>query len=118
MQEHNDAPLICASKAPVVPSGKELLGAGVGTFESQDIHSVTQPQSEQISTLLSKLDKGETEAGSCTPQPLVSLGSGLPAIPKKQAIKILANEYIDFAELPPAKGKDAQFHSHWRGKSL
>ena len=82
-----------------------LPGAGVGTFDLHDNHSVTPPQSEQLSTLLGKLEKGETEGGSGTPQPLVSLGSGLPAVPKKLVTKILANEYVDFAELPPAKGK-------------
>ena len=38
--------------------------------------------------------------------PLVSLGLGLPAIPAKLLQKIKANHYIDFAELPPAKGKN------------
>ena len=33
------------------------------------------------------------------------MGSGLAAIPKKLVAKILVKEYIDFAELPPAKGK-------------
>ena len=32
-------------------------------------------------------------------------GEGLPSLPKKYVEKILAGEYIDFAELPPAKGK-------------
>ena len=30
---------------------------------------------------------------------------GLPAITKKLLQKIRANEYLDFGELPPAKGK-------------
>jgi hypothetical protein len=41
--------------------------------------------------------------GSC--QPLVSIGTGLPALPKKIVEKIRASEYVDFSELPPAKGK-------------
>ena len=36
---------------------------------------------------------------------MVSLGHGLPPLPKKLADAILASEYIDFADLPPAKGK-------------
>lgn len=81
------------------------MGAGIGTFESEENLPTIQPHSEQIGKLLSKLDKSEAEAGSSVPQPLVSLGSGLPAITKKLLTKILANEYVDFAELPPAKGK-------------
>ena len=37
--------------------------------------------------------------------PLVPTGLGLPALPKKLVARIWANEYIDFSELPPAKGK-------------
>ena len=35
-----------------------------------------------------------------------SMGSGLEVLPKKLVERIRANEYIDFTELPPAKGKD------------
>ena len=45
--------------------------------------------------------EGSTDAA----QPMICLGSGLPALPKKLVAKILANEYIDFSELPPGKGK-------------
>ena len=33
------------------------------------------------------------------------LGMGLPLLPKKLVDKILAGEYVDFAELPPARVK-------------
>ena len=36
---------------------------------------------------------------------MVMLGVGLPALPKKLVDKIEAGEYIDFTELPPARGK-------------
>ncbi len=36
---------------------------------------------------------------------MVSLGAGLPPISKKLMERMQANEYIDFSELPPAKGK-------------
>ena len=45
------------------------------------------------------------ESSADTAQPMISLGSGLPALSKKMVAKILANEYVDFSELPPAKGK-------------
>lgn len=38
-------------------------------------------------------------------QGLVAVGAGLAALPKKLTDKILANEYIDFNDLPPAKGR-------------
>ena len=37
---------------------------------------------------------------------LVPTGPGLPALPKKLVERICRNEYVDFAELPPAKGKN------------
>ncbi len=36
---------------------------------------------------------------------LVQMGCGLPALPRKLLEKIEADEYVDFGELPPAKGK-------------
>ena len=41
-------------------------------------------------------------------QQLVSTGAGLPSLPKKTVDRIRSNEYIDFAELPPARGKSRQ----------
>ena len=80
-------------------------GAGVQTFDTQEKQENIQSQKEQISKLLSKLEGGEPEGQTVPHSPLVAMGSGLAAIPKKLVAKILANEYIDFAELPPAKGK-------------
>ena len=39
------------------------------------------------------------------PSSNIPLGTGVPAIPKKTFEKILTGEYINFAELPLAKGK-------------
>jgi len=36
---------------------------------------------------------------------LVQPGPGLPAIPRKLADRIKVGEYVDFMELPPARGK-------------
>jgi len=36
---------------------------------------------------------------------LVSIGPGLPALPKRLVERICAEEYLDFGELPPAKGR-------------
>ena len=64
-----------------------------------------------------RLSKGHLEAGTGsgarvqyghtnpTTGSLVSINAGLPALPTKLLNKIWANEYIDFAELPPARSK-------------
>ena len=39
------------------------------------------------------------------PQPMICVGPGLAPLPRRLVERIKANEYIDFAELPPAKGK-------------
>ena len=96
---------IHAGNGTTLPSEKELLGVGVQTFDTQEKQENIQSQKEQISKLLSKLEGGEPERQIVPHSPLVAMGSGLAAIPKKLVAKILANEYINFAELPPAKGK-------------
>ena len=73
---------------------------------------------EKASPLQEALDKFARTGGSSAQDPvlrnsgdaeattsLVQVGGGLPAIPKKLIEKIEAGEYIDFSELPPAKGK-------------
>ena len=94
---HADAP-------EKLPDEKELQDAGVRTFEESGASPKPQSPKNQISALLSKL---ESDAGDgCTPpNPLVVTGVGLPALPSKLVMKILANDYVDFAELPPAKGR-------------
>ena len=49
--------------------------------------------------------KSKTDGQKPCSSSLVATGEGLPTLPKKCVEKILAGEYIDFAELPPAKGK-------------
>ena len=48
--------------------------------------------------------------------PLVPMGPGLPALPKKLVDRVQANEYIDFLELPPAKGKVRTLNQSLEGK--
>ena len=46
-----------------------------------------------------KLGGGSEPINSLQPSiPLMTVGVGLPALPKKLVAKILANEYVDFAE--------------------
>ena len=48
--------------------------------------------------------------------PLVLAGAGLPVLPKKIVERILTNEYVDFSELPPAKGKVRSLPSGLEGQ--
>ena len=50
--------------------------------------------------------------------PLVPTGLGLPALPKKLVARIWANEYIDFSELPPAKGKVQALNQSLEGQVI
>ena len=43
-----------------------------------------------------------------TPSQLVQVGAGFPALPKKVVERILSNQYVEFAELPPAKRNSRQ----------
>ena len=47
-----------------------------------------------------------TEPGpSTSSQSLVNIGPGLPALSRRVIDRIRANEFVDFTELPQAKGK-------------
>ena len=58
--------------------------------KSVNMQSINQNQSNQV---------GAQNQG------LVALGTGLAALPRKLVEKIQANEYIDFNDLSPAKGR-------------
>ena len=75
------------------------------------------PSNEQPTTLANLLDtvlqsppkhQGKLTS-SFSSLSLVAVGKGLPLIPKKLVEKIKAGEYIDFSELPWAKGKARSF---------
>ena len=59
--------------------------------------------SKLVAQLMSEL-KGKSEGLKITSS-MVATGECLPSLPKKCVEKILAREFIDFAELLPAKGK-------------
>jgi hypothetical protein len=90
----------------------------VQTFETEGGQEKIQAQKEQIRKLLSILDGSEPEGQSISPSPLVTMGPGLSAIPKKLVAKILANEYIDFTELPPPKGKGRPMPQSLEGQTI
>ena len=90
----------------VIPTGelgrllsmRELVDSGIQFFTSSED---TQMSGEH--TILDKFQG--PEQGSATSCQWINVGAGLPALPKKLVERIRANEYIDFADLPPAKGK-------------
>lgn len=51
-------------------------------------------------------------------QPLAVVGTGLPALPKKFIEKIRGREYVDFADMPPAKGKSRPLSQALDGQVL
>ena len=71
--------------------------------EFQDQPAVPAQQEQE------KAGTNQPKAVSAVAKPststMVMLGIGLPALPKKLVDKIEAGEYIDFTELPPARGK-------------
>lgn len=96
----HDGPLIFAGASDEeVPDADNLAKAGVKSFESEG------DGGKGADSLLAKLNSSLEDTDIQLPTPLVTMGTGLPALPKKLVAKILANEYIDFAELPPARGK-------------
>ena len=92
------------------PTEDSLRDAGVLSFGSEDKgkdkgKDPHKDPAAQIDALMSKLESSEGNSSPQPPAPLVTIGTGLPALPKKLIARVLANEYIDFSELPPAKGK-------------
>ena len=51
-------------------------------------------------------------------QPLMTVGAGLVVLPRKKVEKILSNEYVDFMELPPAKGKSRPVPQSMEGQVI
>lgn len=86
-----------------IPDASSLCESGIQVHGSEREESAA----EKIAKMLSCLEKTkeEPEPNTAHPQAMVATGMGLAALPKKLVEKIKANEYIDFTELPPAKGK-------------
>jgi hypothetical protein len=93
------------------PSAKYLLDAGVQSIGSED-GKEKEDQVGQIGSLLRKLDNNE---GGSSPTPLATVGTGLPALPKKLIARVLAN---DLAELHPAKGKGTPMPQLLEGQTI
>ena len=80
-----------------MPGANALQSAGVSVFQPERLGNlVTASQSFQ-----SLGGRGDAQEVST----LIFSGERLAILPKKMVERILAKEYIDFADLPPAKGK-------------
>ena len=87
-----------------MPTAEVLAANGVQTFAAAGQDNRTNQ---------------EQKHDSHTAMPvLVPIGPGFQALPKKLVEKITANEYIDFAELPPAKGKSRPVPQSVEGQVL
>ena len=77
----------------------------------QEFSSKLTPEESEtgktVADILSRL--GESASTSAEPlksmPKLIPTGAGLPALPKKLIERMVSGQYIDFSELPPAKGR-------------
>ena len=81
-----------------------MLGA-VTEFAQHEATMAATQQQESLSSILASAETTPHPIAAPKPTSTVMLGTGLPPLPKKLVDKILAGEYVDFAELPPARGK-------------
>lgn len=79
---------------------KDLVDASpVQSFGSDEEKHNGPPKdpAAQIDLLISKLDNNEEGSSSQPPALLVTIGTGLPTLPKRLIARVLANKYVDFA---------------------
>ena len=72
----------------------------------------TPPAERAVANILSQLSgfSGSVAQQRTAPK-LISVAAGLPALPKNLVEQIQAGQYIDFCELPPAKGRNRSLSS-------
>ena len=61
---------------------------------------------------------GDNAAVSHIQNSMIPIGESLPALPRNLLQKIWANDYIDFTELPPAKGSPTSMPHFMEGRVL
>lgn len=80
---------------PVVEAMEKFARAGGGEGEKEDQHG--NPKADASPSL-------------------IQMGCGLPALSKKLLEKVETDEYVDFTELPPAKGKGRSMSQAFDGQ--
>ena len=81
------------------------LLAGLAEFNAEKPAEGGSDTPSLVAGLMSQLKRQQDSTKACSS--MIPMGEGLPALPKKCVDKILAGEFIDLADLPPAKGKEA-----------
>ena len=112
--------LVSASFSPFLSAGSEL-GKLPRAEDLQVVLEFSLPQEKVTAAnksgatnLLSLLSESAEKEAARVPSPF-SAGSCLPAVPRKTAEKIWAGEYIDFSDIPPARGKAKSLPSSMEG---
>ena len=87
---------------------------------TRSVHSTSSTQAGgSAASILSQLGLRGNDLTEAGPQKsaskLVPVGAGLPSIPKKLVEQIQAGQYVDFGELPPAKGRTRPLPSQEEG---
>lgn len=92
-----------------MPNAEELAAAGVNVIPRAEGANVTGLAGNVVlpnnTTAAGGTEADQDAVVSKQPLQLVSVGQGFPALPRKLVERIRANEFVDFADLPPAKGK-------------
>lgn len=86
--------------------GVKAFGKGKGSLTAKNALEQT----------LQALGKAGEDQSLDTATPLTPVGAGLSALPKKMIQKIEGKEYVDFNELPPAKGKGRSINQTLEGQ--
>ena len=79
----------------------EATLAGIREFSA--VEQEGGSDSSLVARLMGEL-QGKSDQAKAAPS-MCATGEGLPALSKKLVDKILAGEFVDFADLPPAKGR-------------
>ena len=102
-----------------VPKPEELAKIGVGVT-GKGKEKASEDNTSKAAKMLAALEAAgevrEKERAVDPTQCLVPTGGGLCELSKKLLEKIQAEEYVDFNELPPAKGKGRSLAQGWEGQ--
>lgn len=98
-----------------MPDAETLKGLKLKQFDSGAPAGGGAPKT--VAAILSQLGGSAPPAGEPgkSGTNLIPTGPGLPALPKRLVEKIISGHYIDFSELPPAKGRTRTLPSQDEG---
>ena len=110
---------IIGGAAGVVPTQQQLLDNHVHRFTEQGLraqqHEISEVASSERRSASMSADQYLQQLSSPS---LIPSGEGLPALSHRIVEKIKAGEYVDFSELPPAKGKGRTSSNDWDARVL